>query len=259
MRLQEVGPVVSAVALGAALCLLALAPLGARLGWWPFGFGLYWIFPTSGMAAALGATVSLATLALCRGLGWRTLSMLSITLAVGAAVGCLPLRYAYVRHTLPAIHDITTDTDNRPPFKAVEAARALERADRIDTGEPQLSQLQRAAYPDVAPIYTPLPAHRAFDAALAVAQSMPGWIVVAAHAEEGDIEASQRSRWFGFTDDIVIRVAPDGGGTRIDMRSASRKGTSDYGVNAARIRAYMSALKGDLKGALKGALGDRVR
>ncbi len=72
---------------------------------------------------------------------------------------------------------------------------------------------------------------------------MPGWTIVASDPATGRIEASQTSRWFGFTDDIVIRVAAHGTGSRIDMRSLSRQGRSDFGVNAARIRAYMRALK----------------
>jgi uncharacterized protein (DUF1499 family) len=59
----------------------------------------------------------------------------------------------------------------------------------------------------------------------------------------GRIEASQQSRWFRFTDDIVIRVASDEVGSRVDMRSTSRQGRGDFGVNAARIRTYMSALR----------------
>ena len=72
---------------------------------------------------------------------------------------------------------------------------------------------------------------------------MPGSTIVASDVDAGRIEASQQSRWFRFTDDIVIRVVGDEPGSRIDMRSTSRQGLSDYGVNAARIRAYMSALR----------------
>jgi uncharacterized protein (DUF1499 family) len=72
---------------------------------------------------------------------------------------------------------------------------------------------------------------------------MHGWAIIASDPEEGRIEASQQSRWFRFTDDIVIRIAGDGARTRIDMRSTSRQGRSDYGVNAARIRAFMGALR----------------
>src|SRR5262249_26478987 len=72
--------------------------------------------------------------------------------------------------------------------------------------------------------------------ALDVAKPMTGWTIVASDADAGRIEASQQSRWFRFTDDIVIRVVGDEAGSRIDMRPTSRQGRSDYGVNAARIR-----------------------
>ena len=88
-----------------------------------------------------------------------------------------------------------------------------------------------------------MPVTKAFNEALHVAKSMPGWTIIAADADTGHIEASQQSRWFRFTDDIVIRVSSDVVGSRIDMRSTSRQGHSDYGVNAARIRAYFGALR----------------
>jgi uncharacterized protein (DUF1499 family) len=103
--------------------------------------------------------------------------------------------------------------------------------------------MQKAAYPDLAPVMTTLPVTRAFNEALDVAKSMPGWTIVASDVDAGRIEASHQSRWFRFTDDIVIRVVRDEAGSRIDMRSTSRQGLSDYGLNAARIRAYMGALR----------------
>ena len=112
----------------------------------------------------------------------------------------------------------------------------------VDDRSPQLAEMQKAAYPDLVSVMTTLPVTRAFNEALDVAKSMPGWTIVASDVDAGRIEASQQSRWFPFTDDIVIRVV-DEAGSRIDMRSTSRQGLSDYGVNAARIRAYMSALR----------------
>jgi uncharacterized protein (DUF1499 family) len=82
----------------------------------------------------------------------------------------------------------------------------------------------------------------AFDQALATAQQM-GWTIIATDNAAGRIEACERSRWFGFTDDIVVRVTASGSGSRIDVRSSSRVGRSDFGVNAARIRAYLAGLK----------------
>ena len=169
--------------------------------------------------------------------------MLFIALALGAALVYVPGQYWYTRITVPPIHDITTDIDNPPTFSAVLAARAAERAGSVDNRGPQLVQMQKAAYPDLAPVMTTLPVTRAFNEALGVAKSMPGWTIVASDVDAGRIEASQQSRWFRFTDDIVIRVVGDEAGSRVDMRSTSRQGRSDYAVNAARIRAYMCALR----------------
>jgi uncharacterized protein (DUF1499 family) len=77
--------------------------------------------------------------------------------------------------------------------------------------------MQKAAYPDLAPVMTTLPVTKAFNEALDVAKSMPGWTIVASDVDAGRIEASQQSRWFRFTDDIVIRVVGDEAGSRIDM------------------------------------------
>lgn len=81
-----------------------------------------------------------------------------------------------------------------------------------------------------------------FSAALATAREM-GWTVVDSAADDGRIEAVATTFWFGFNDDVVIRVTESGSGTRVDMRSVSRVGVSDVGTNAARIRAFLAVLK----------------
>jgi uncharacterized protein (DUF1499 family) len=244
MHLLKIAPVVALALSGVALLLLGLAPFGWRLGWWHYGVSLYWMMPASGLIAAAAVVVSVLTLAL----GWsqlrlRAVSTLSVAFILGAILAYVPWQYQYTRSTLPRIHDITTDTDNPPTFRAVLPAREAERANSTDKRDPQLAQLQKAAYPDLTPVITSLPPTSAFDEALLVARSMPGWTIVAVDVHAGRIEASQRSRWFGFTDDIVLRVVGDEPGSRIDMRSTSRQGRSDYGVNAARIRAYLDALR----------------
>jgi uncharacterized protein (DUF1499 family) len=71
---------------------------------------------------------------------------------------------------------------------------------------------------------------------------MPGWIVTNADLDSGRIEATATSRIFHFVDDVVIRVRPDGAGSRVDLRSRSRVGQSDLGANAERIRAFCAEL-----------------
>jgi uncharacterized protein (DUF1499 family) len=100
---------------------------------------------------------------------------------------------------------------------------------------------QRAGYPDIAPADYPVETETAFEAAAATARAM-GWTVVAMDEAAGRIEAIDRTFWFGFTDDVVIRVRPTDAGSRIDVRSVSRVGVSDVGTNAARIRAYLARL-----------------
>jgi uncharacterized protein (DUF1499 family) len=244
LSLSTVAPVAALSLSGVALGLLALGPLGVRLEWWPYGFGLYRLMPISGFVAAAAIGLSVLTLSLAWSrLQLRSLVMLSVAVVLGAALVYVPAQYAFRRNHLPAIHDITTDTDNPPKFSAVLAARASEHASSVEDRRPQLAQLQKAAYPDVLPVLSAASVQGAFQEALRVAKAMPGWTIVAADAAAGRIEASEQSRWFRFTDDMVIRIVADEVGSRIDMRSTSRQGTSDYGVNGARIRAYMQALR----------------
>jgi len=72
---------------------------------------------------------------------------------------------------------------------------------------------------------------------------MQGWQIVNADKNKGVIEATEMTFWFGFKDDIVVRIAPQGSGSRIDIRSLSRVGKSDVGANADRIRKYLATLK----------------
>jgi uncharacterized protein (DUF1499 family) len=67
-----------------------------------------------------------------------------------------------------------------------------------------------------------------------------GWELVASDSAAGRIEATATTPWFGFKDDVVVRVRPDGSGSRIDVRSVSRVGKSDVGANAKRIRTYLA-------------------
>ena len=66
-----------------------------------------------------------------------------------------------------------------------------------------------------------------------------GWNIVAKDPSQGRIEATDTTFWFGFTDDVVIRITPMGSGARLELRSVSRVGVSDVGTNAARIRSFV--------------------
>ena len=108
-------------------------------------------------------------------------------------------------------------------------------------GGAELARTQSGAYPDLGPHRIDAAPARAFERALQAARAM-GWEIVAADAAAGRIEATDTTFWFGFKDDVVVRVEADGSGSRVDVRSVSRVGASDVGTNAKRIRAYLRAL-----------------
>jgi uncharacterized protein (DUF1499 family) len=226
-----------------ALVLLAAGPLGWRFGWWHFRFAFYWLMPFAAFTALAAAIVSIAALALgWSHLGGRGLALAGLGVVLGAAVAYVPWQYNRTRQTVPPIHDITTDTDNPPAFVAALSLRGPD-ANTVTYEGPDLARKQKAAYPDIAPVEIGAAPADAFKQALDAAKAMPGWNVVASDPAAGRIEANETTRWFRFTDDVVIRVAPDGAGSRVDVRSVSRVGRSDFGVNAGRIRAYTAALK----------------
>jgi len=101
---------------------------------------------------------------------------------------------------------------------------------------------QRTAYPDLLPVLMPLLPAAAFKKALAAAESM-GWEVVGVDAAAGTIEAVDTTKFFGFKDDVAIRVSATADGSKIDIRSKSRVGRGDVDTNARRIRAYTERLK----------------
>ena len=74
---------------------------------------------------------------------------------------------------------------------------------------------------------------------------MPRIALVPLDPARGRIEATATTLWFGFKDDVVVRVRPAPEGSRIDVRSVSRVGRSDVGTNAERIEAYLEKLATD--------------
>lgn len=164
-----------------------------------------------------------------------------VGLCLGAGVFWIPWSHQQSARGLPAIHDITTDTGDPPEFRAVLPLRP-DGANSLDYGGPGLAETQRRAYPDIGPAEFDASPDAVFNAALAAAREA-GWNVVESSVDEGRIEAVATTFWFGFEDDVVIRVSETGAGARVDMRSVSRVGVGDAGANAARIRAFMAALE----------------
>lgn len=226
-------------ALAAAVLLLA-SGLGNRLGWWPYrtGFEVLRWASYVGLAAAAAAIIALAIPALRAGRA----RVLAGALAVGIAVAYVPWQWQQRAQSLPRIHDITTDTVNPPQFLAVLPLRAGA-PNTAAYGGKEIADQQLKGYPDIRPLDLAVPPGVAFGRARDAAESM-GWEIVASDPATGRIEATATTLWFGFKDDIVVRVSPSEQGSRIDVRSVSRVGRSDVGTNAKRIREYLAKLRG---------------
>lgn len=221
------------LAIGAALVALAMLALSGpftRFDVWSYRTGLT-VFRWStyvGIAAALLAVVAL----LLPSVRARGVALPLIALVLGVASLYPPMAFLKQARAVPPINDITTDTENPPRY--MTATRAYPGA--------EFARQQRAAYPDIVPQLLPMPPRDAFARALKAAEAM-GWEVVGRDAAAGTIEAVDTTKWFGFKDDIAIRVSAADAGSRLDVRSKSRVGRSDLGTNAQRIRAYLQQLK----------------
>lgn len=225
-----------------ALAVGALSALILTTGAFEFGPAL----------ATLGAALAFAGVAILFSLIafvaiWRT-GVAGLGRALrGMLLSLLLLLYpAYLAQRafkLPAINDISTDTANPPRFVALVPQRP---ANHIAYPGGQTAQLQHAAYSDIGPLQVDLPPRNTYEVVLAVIEKHK-WPIAAAQPpagarREATIETTARSLVMGFREDVVIRIAPAGNGSRIDLRSASRVSVPDLGTNAARLRTLLDEI-----------------
>ena len=160
--------------------------------------------------------------------------------------------------SVPAIHDISTDLADPPAFVTL----AL-RADNLDAipgeGDDEMKGMNpqqrwvivhQKAYGDIRSVRIDEPVPTVIAKAERLAKAR-GWDVAVSLPEEGRFEATETSAFFRFKDDIVLRVKPTetGDGSIVDMRSVSRVGSSDLGVNAKRVRSFLADLSGTVTAA----------
>ena len=236
------------VATGLALCLAVMAALavglagpGYRFGWWGLGPAFTLLRWGAGLGLVAGGTALVAIGASATGRTRARLALGILALAVALAAFAIPWRMQREARRVPPIHDVTTDPEDPPVFVAVVARRAGAR-NPVEYAGPAVAAQQRAAYPDLAPLDLAAPPERVFPAVEAAARDL-GWEIVAAAPAEGRLEATATTAWFGFKDDVVVRVRAKGSGSRVDVRSLSRIGVGDLGVNAARVRAFLERMR----------------
>ena len=224
-----------------ALALLPLGALGARFGLWDFGRGFQLMFTGVFVAAAV-LVLGVAVLVFALRAGRRN-AVLPIAIGLLASVVVLAtMGYQYrLTTTVPPINDITTDLDDPPAFGALEL-----RGPGVLDYVSDKGVAQRRSYAHIGTERSNLAPEDASKKALAVSREL-GWDVLADTNVDGErtLEATATTFWFGFVDDVVVRIRPDGAGSLVDVRSASRVGLSDLGANARRIDAFMARFRGD--------------
>jgi uncharacterized protein (DUF1499 family) len=226
----------SALIVGASGLLHRFVGLDFELSIDVFRYGSY--------LAMAAIALALATIVPTRP-GGRRRGFLAALLAliVGVAAVWTPISWFLKARDLPVINDVSTDTANPPKLVATLPLRRGAPNPPAYPGASVAAQ-QKAAYPDIAPLVLPIKPDEAFRRVDKVATAL-GWEIVARAPAEGRLEAVATTRWFGFHDDIVIRIQAEGTGSRIDIRSKSRVGRSDLGANANRIRGFLSDLKAE--------------
>jgi uncharacterized protein (DUF1499 family) len=174
---------------------------------------------------------------------------------VGVALGLLVSGYLLSwiarARAAPPLHEISTDLTDPPAFVAVAALRRdahavnpSEYVSRVSAPGGRtidVPELQRQRYPDIQPLPLRLAPAAALEAAQRAAQRL-GWQIDAYVPADGRLEATDTSAFFGFKDDVVVRVRASDAGSRLDVRSKSRVGLGDVGANARRVRAFLKLM-----------------
>jgi uncharacterized protein (DUF1499 family) len=228
------------LALACAL-IAAVSGLGYEMGIWGLSTGIS-IFSWSVYGSAGAGALALCgfTLAAARRAGLHsTVSLAGVAITIAVVLPAWNLHQT--ANQVPNIHDITTDTKNPPQFVALREVR-LNAPNGAEYGGAEIAEAQKAGYPDIEPVQLNMPPAQAFEGALAAARKM-GWDIVAAEPAQGRIEATATTFWFRFKDDVVIRIVAVASGSRLDIRSMSRIGSSDLGTNARRIRSFLTHMR----------------
>jgi uncharacterized protein (DUF1499 family) len=225
-----------------ALAVTVMAVLMIRFGRIDYDAGF--VALGGGLAAALLA-VGLSIIGFVRiwQEGRRGLGSAIKGLIIASLVLAYPAWLSVRAVTLPAIADVSTDTEDPPAFSRSRAALDARKGLVPPDVSPEAREMQREAYVQIAPLTLDLGPEEAFALVRKAAENL-GWQVIEAappggRMGTGRLEAIDRTMFLRLPDDVTVRIRPRVDGTRIDIRSASRMGRHDFGANAKRIRAFL--------------------
>lgn len=140
---------------------------------------------------------------------------------------------------VPMIHDATTDLADVPQFETIELPEDNLRGVE---NEAEWVALHEEGYPELRSVVIDRTVEQTILDAKQLAEDR-GWTIRAVDPQAGRLEATSYASYIRFEDEVVIRARPDGADrTLVDMRSVSRVGISDLGVNARRIDDFLEDL-----------------
>ena len=172
-------------------------------------------------------------------LGSTIMALLLSTIAIA-----IPLSMLNKGKSVPPIHDISTDLVNPPEFVAIAPLRA-DAPNPVEYAGVEVATQQRAAYPELQTLNYTQSKSELVEATKQAIDHL-GWQLVNIDADQGIVEATDRTMWFGFKDDVIVRITDNGSKRLVDIRSKSRVGGSDLGKNAERIHKFIEELEGIL-------------
>lgn len=230
-----------AILIGAVVgaALLPIGALGTRIGVWHFQIGLL-LVAAGAVLAAIGLVVGIAGIVAA---SRRRLASDKPAVYLGTAISLLVLALMGTQFvtglSVPPIHNISTDVVDPPAFDKIVTLRG-EGTNPLEYDADSLAAVQREAYPGIKTLETSLAPAESLQRASAVLKDM-GLEIVHVDEQAGIIEATATTFWFGFKDDVVVRIRPalSGTGSLVDLRSVSRVGVSDLGANARRIGEFL--------------------
>ncbi|MBN24658.1 MAG: hypothetical protein CL578_06370 [Alteromonadaceae bacterium] len=197
-------------------------------------FGVY-----AGIAALV--LILIQIIFMRKNISWAGVAVCAVLALI--AVG-LPMSMMSKAKSVPPIHDISTDLTNPPKFVAIVALRA-DAPNPVEYAGEETAKQQREAYPELTTQKYSQSTDQLFDATESAVNSL-GWELVNADKSLGIIEATETTAWFGFKDDVVVRIRTTGEESFLDVRSKSRVGKSDLGKNAERIHTLIDAINSQL-------------
>ena len=235
--------------IGVFACLAAaVAVFVARAGNGQDSLGPIAVFAAALMLGGLALLLAGAAAVEIWNTGRRGISQAAIGAILSLALVAFPAYLTFEAAQLPRINQVTTDLKTPPSYMISTRARMARGDWTPPPPGPEVEAAERANYSRLQPMLVDLEPDQAYRMSLRIVKEL-GWRLVDSTPPNlsgdasAEIDAADRSLFFGFVSDIAIRIRAQGPKTEIDVRSASRVWRHDFGANAKRVERFIDAVQ----------------